>query len=87
MGTLERMQRKFQYGLNTPDGVIMVVLMVEDTLKQNMGLSAMAVDGENVFNSAKKAGYPGQVIYYFPTTSRICRNVGFGSLSLVVLYE
>ena len=29
---------RFQYGLNTPDGLNMVVRMVEDTLQQNGGM-------------------------------------------------
>ena len=45
---------RFQYGLNTPDRVNMVVLMVEDTIKQNVGHGAAAVDGENAFNAAKR---------------------------------
>ena len=43
---------KFQYGLNTPDGVNMVVLLIHDTLRQNMDYSATTVDGRNTFNSA-----------------------------------
>ena len=31
-----------------------MVLMVEDTLKQDVGHGAMAVDGENAFNAAKR---------------------------------
>ena len=41
----------FQYGLNMSDGANMVVLMVEDTLKQN---GALALDGQNGFNAAKR---------------------------------
>ena len=33
---LKESSGRFQYGLNTPDGVNMVVLMVEDTMKQNV---------------------------------------------------
>ena len=43
---------KFQYGLRMVSN--MVVLMAEDTLKQNVGHGAMAVDGENAFNAAKR---------------------------------
>ena len=38
----------FQYGLNTPEVVSMVVLMIEDTLKLNLGHGAMAVDGQSL---------------------------------------
>ena len=34
---------RFQYGLNTPDGVNMVVLMVEDTLEHNVGHGDIAI--------------------------------------------
>ena len=39
-----------QYGPNTMDGVNIVVLMVTDTLQQNVGQEATAIDGENAFN-------------------------------------
>ena len=42
---------RFQYGLNTPDGVNMVVLMVEDTLRQNVG------HGER-FQCSQETGHP-----------------------------
>ena len=57
---------KFQYGLNIPDGVNMVVLTVEDTLKQNIGHGAMAVDGENAFNSARRQAVLDRLHQTFP---------------------
>ena len=57
---------RFQYGLNTPDGVNMVVLMVEDTLRQNVGHGAMAVDGENAFNAAKRQAILDRLYTTFP---------------------
>ena len=45
---------RFQYGLNSPDEVNMVVLMVEDTLGRNIGHGEIVVDGENAFNAAKR---------------------------------
>ena len=45
---------RYQYGLNTPDGVNMVDLMVHDTLRQNAGHSTTTVDGRNAFNSASR---------------------------------
>ena len=45
-----------QYGLNTTDGVNMVVLMVTDTLQQNVD-GATAIDGENAFNAMKGKRY------------------------------
>ena len=57
---------RFQYGLNTPDGVNMVVLMVEDTLRQNVGHGAMAVDGENAFNAAKRQAILDRLYATFP---------------------
>jgi hypothetical protein len=41
---------RLQYGLNTPDGVNMVVLLVQETLEKNRGHCAMTIDGENAFN-------------------------------------
>ena len=57
---------RFQYGLNTPDGVSVVVLMVEDTLGQNVGHGAMAVDGENAFNAAKRQAILDRLYTTFP---------------------
>ena len=51
---MEVSRGKFQYGLNTPDGVNMVVLMIHDTLLQNADHSATTVDGRNAFNSASR---------------------------------
>ena len=45
---------KFQYGLNTPDGVNMVILMIQDTLRQNADHSATTVDSRNAFNSSSR---------------------------------
>ena len=56
----------FQYGLNTPDGVNMVILMVEDTLKQNINHGAMAVDGQNAFNAARRQAILDQLFRTFP---------------------
>ena len=43
-----------QYGLNTTEGVNMVVLIVTDTLQPNVGHGATAVDGENAFNAMRR---------------------------------
>ena len=43
-----------EYGLNTADGVNMVVLMVTDTLRQNVGHGVTAIDGDNAFNTMKR---------------------------------
>ena len=55
-----------KYGLNTPDEVNMVVLMVEDTLRQNVGHGAMAVDGENAFNAACRQSILDRLYQTFP---------------------
>ena len=75
---------RFQYGLNTPDGVNMVVLMVEDTLQQNAGHGAMAIDGQNTFNAAK-AGHAGSNLCNFPTTGDISGELVLGALFSLVL--
>ena len=38
-----------------PDGVKMVVLMVKDTHKQNVGDGARAVEGQNAFSASKSS--------------------------------
>ena len=43
-----------QYGLNTQDGVNMALLITEDTLATAEDLCALAVDGRNSFNEAKR---------------------------------
>ena len=45
---------RLQYGLNTPDGVNMVVLMVQESLEKHRHHCAIAVGGENAFNSIKR---------------------------------
>ena len=44
----------------------MVVLMIADTLKQNLGHGAMAVDGENAFNAAKRQAILDRLYATFP---------------------
>ena len=44
----------------------MVVLMVEDTLKQNVGHGAMAIDGKNAFNTARRQAILDQLYSIFP---------------------
>ena len=48
------------------DGVNMVVLMVCDTLRQNIGHSATKVDGRNAFNSASRQKIMNRVYATFP---------------------
>ena len=57
---------KVQYGLNTADGVNMVVLMVHDTLCQNVGQAATTVDGRNAFNPASRQKLLDLVYATFP---------------------
>ena len=57
---------RLQYGLNTPDGVNLVVLMVEDSLKQNVGHGAMAIDGQNAFNATKRQAILDRLYATFP---------------------
>ena len=57
---------RFQYGLNTPCAVNMVVLMAEDTLQQNAGHGAMAIDGPNAFNAAKRQAILDRICATFP---------------------
>ena len=49
---------RLQYGLHTPDGVNMVVLMVQESLKKNRDHCAMAVDGENALAHLVLLGGP-----------------------------
>ena len=53
-GTVERNRWQFQYGLNTPAAVNMVILMVENTLRQDVTHGAMMVDGQKAFKNARK---------------------------------
>ena len=55
-----------QYGLNTADGVNMVVLMVTDTLQQNLGHCATAVDGQNAFNAMRRQKILDRLFITFP---------------------
>ena len=55
-----------QYGLNTTDGVNMVVLMVTDTLQQNVGHGATAIDGEYAFNAMKRQKILDRLFQTFP---------------------
>ena len=55
-----------QYGLNTTDGVNMVVLMATDTLQQNVGHGATVIDGENAFNALKRQKILGRLFTTFP---------------------
>ena len=55
-----------QYGLNSTDGVNMVVLMVMDTLQQNVGQGATAIDGENAFNAMKRQKILDRLYHTFP---------------------
>ena len=57
---------RHQYGLNTPDGVNMVILMVEDTICQNVSHGALAVDGQNAFNAARRQAILNQLYASFP---------------------
>ena len=57
---------RLQYGLNNPDGVNMVVLMVQDSLVKNIHHCAMAVDGENAFNSVKRQAVLNRLYSTFP---------------------
>ena len=43
-----------QYGLHTPDGVNMVLLLTEDALATAQDMCAVAIDGRNSFNEAKQ---------------------------------
>ena len=65
----------FKYGLNTPDGVNMVILMVEDTLKQNINHGAMAVDGQNAFNAARRQAMLHQLFRTFPQLVVFVKNL------------
>ena len=47
-------------------GVNLVVLMVEDSLKQNVGHGAIAVDGQNAFNAAKRQAILDRLYATFP---------------------
>ena len=55
-----------QYGLNTTDGVNMVVLIVTDTLQQHVGHGATAIDGENAFNAMKRQKILDRLFQTFP---------------------
>ena len=44
----------------------MVILMVADTLKQNVGHGAMAVDGQNAFNAARRQAILDALYATFP---------------------
>ena len=57
---------RLQYGLNTPDGVNMVVLLVQETLEKNRDHCAMTVDGENAFNSIKRQRVLDRLYATFP---------------------
>ena len=59
---------RLQYGLNTPDGVNMVVLMVHDSLviTINRHHCAMAVDGEHTFNSVRRQAVLDRLYATFP---------------------
>ena len=51
---------------NTPDGVNMVILMIQDTLRQNADHSATTVDSRNAFNSASRQKILDLVYATFP---------------------
>ena len=51
---------------NTPDGVNMVVLMVQESLEKNRDHCAMGMDGGNALNSIKQQRVLGRVYVTFP---------------------
>ena len=62
-----------QYGPDTADGVNMVVLMLPDTLQQNIGHGATAVDGQSAFKCNERQKNLVQIVSYIPPTGYICR--------------
>ena len=58
-----------QYGLNTPDGIGMALLITEDTLATAEDLCARAVDERNSFNEAKRQKLLDEIYSRFPELS------------------
>ena len=58
----------------------MVILMVEHTLKQNINHGAMAVDGQNAFNAARRQAIFDRLYASFPQLAVFVETWPYGSI-------
>ena len=58
-----------QYGLSTPDGINMVMLMTDDAFNTEEDMAVEVIDGRNAYNAAKRQAILDAVHLHFPELS------------------